>query len=90
MAKTTWKSFPRADSIFSKLGPTTFHPAPQPDTTGELAYWNSTDCAAFLRCTRRHFIERIKPLYSFPHARYLMRLDGTVSRPLWLDKKVQA
>lgn len=51
--------------------------------------WNSDDCAAFLRCQRRHFLENFKPLPTFPRALYLPTIRGN-SRPLWYAAEVQA
>lgn len=53
-----------------------------------MGYWNSTDCAAFFRCTRKHFMERIRPLPSFPRAMRMPTMVG-LSRPLWTIADVQ-
>jgi predicted DNA-binding transcriptional regulator AlpA len=55
-----------------------------------MTYWNSTDCADFFRCTRRHFMEQIKPHHTFPRPVYMPRVDGAVGRPLWRASEVQA
>jgi hypothetical protein len=51
--------------------------------------WNSTDCAAFFRCSRKHFMESIRPLPTFPRARYLPTIHGT-GRALWQADEVRA
>lgn len=56
-------------------------------TTLEL--WNSDDCATFLRCSRRQFMERIRPVPTFPHPKYLPTIEGS-SRPLWHAADVRA
>lgn len=53
-----------------------------------LILWNSDDCAAFLRCSRRRFMEHIRPLPSFPPPRYLPTVEGS-SRPLWFPDEVE-
>jgi len=50
--------------------------------------WNSDDCAAFLRMSRRHFMERVKWVRSFPRPRYLPTMQGR-SRPLWNPAEVR-
>lgn len=54
-----------------------------------LELWNSTDCAAFFRCSRKHFMESIRPLPTFPRARYLPTVNGT-GRALWDVAEVRA
>jgi hypothetical protein len=55
----------------------------------ELQLWNSSDCAAFFRCSRKHFMESIRPLPTFPRARYLPTKNGT-GRALWNAADVRA
>jgi len=52
-----------------------------------LPNWNSDDCAAYLRCCQRHFMERIKPLPSFPKCLRHPTING-LSRPLWKSADV--
>lgn len=59
----------------------------QPDQPLEL--WNSNDCAAFFRCSRKNFMEAIRPLPTFPRAQYLPTMRGT-SRALWKPDEVRA
>jgi hypothetical protein len=85
--RITRKSPPSPCSVRAEE-PTPFDPAP-PETTVDMTFWNSADCAEFFRCARRHFMECIKPVYSFPPAHYLPRIDGVVSRPLWRASEVR-
>lgn len=55
----------------------------------ELELWNSTDCATFFRCGRKHFMESIRPLPTFPRALYLPTINGT-GRALWRSEEVRA
>lgn len=55
--------------------------------TSEL--WNSDDCATYLRCSRRHFMMRIKTASGFPPAIHLPMLGGK-TRPLWRADDVRA
>jgi len=55
-----------------------------------IELWNSSDCAEFFRCSRRHFMERMKPLPDFPKASYLPTLGDGKSRPLWHPHEVRA
>lgn len=54
-----------------------------------IELWNSDDCATFLRCSRRQFMERIRPVPSFPKPLYLPTTEGS-SRPLWHADDVRA
>jgi hypothetical protein len=63
------------------------------NTAPAIELWTSEDAATFLRCDRRHFNARIKPLPGFPRPRTLPSLvDGRVtrSRPLWIAAEVRA
>lgn len=55
----------------------------------DLELWNSTDCATFFRCSRKHFMESIRPLPTFPRAAYLPTINGT-GRALWRSEQVRA
>jgi len=52
-------------------------------------YWTSAECAAYLKCKPVHFLQRIKPLPSFPKGKRYPTVRGW-SRPQWKAAEVIA
>lgn len=54
----------------------------------DVALWDSSDCASFMRVSCGHFMQYIAPQPKFPQALRFPKLDGKTGQPRWKAKEV--